>query len=85
MGGVGFQQAFIFLFLLFAYYFHRTMLQEGNKPRQAFHLLYAIYLVLAFITVRTPMFKFDANINESVCDQSDSYHLPSLRVLPGPP
>lgn len=56
MGGVGFQQFFILLFLVFAMKFHqiiRQQVQQGVKgASSALPLLYAIYVVLALITVR---------------------------------
>ncbi|OBT91793.2 hypothetical protein VE01_09358 [Pseudogymnoascus verrucosus] len=56
MGGVGFQQFFILLFLVFAIKFHQTVLQQVRQGAKgasgALPLLYAIYLVLALITMR---------------------------------
>ncbi|KFY11795.1 hypothetical protein V492_04258 [Pseudogymnoascus sp. VKM F-4246] len=56
MGGVGFQQFFILLFLFFAIKFHQIILQQiqqGVKgASSALPLLYAIYAVLTLITMR---------------------------------
>lgn len=55
MGGVGFQQFCILVFLFFAVQFHRTILQQIREDvkgaSSALPLLYAIYAVLALITV----------------------------------
>lgn len=54
MGGVGFQQFFVLVFLYIAFRFQQQVKRE-NPPRlaQAFLLLYAQYAVLILITVRT--------------------------------
>lgn len=55
MGGVGFQQFFILLFLIFAMKFHQTILQQVQQSvkgaSSALPLLYTIYAVLSLITV----------------------------------
>jgi hypothetical protein len=60
MIGVGIQQCFILLFLLFAVKFHRMVLLESRKniaysPRIALTLLWTIYTVLVLITVGSPL------------------------------
>ncbi|KFY02917.1 hypothetical protein V490_00365 [Pseudogymnoascus sp. VKM F-3557] len=56
MGGVGFQQLCILVFLSFAVQFHRTILNQIREDvkgaSSALPLLYAIYAVLALITMR---------------------------------
>ncbi|KFY89858.1 hypothetical protein V500_05422 [Pseudogymnoascus sp. VKM F-4518 (FW-2643)] len=56
MGGVGFQQFFILLFLFFAIKFYQTILQQVRQSvkgaSSALPLLYAIYAVLSLITIR---------------------------------
>ncbi|KAI4147707.1 MAG: hypothetical protein L6R39_003031 [Caloplaca ligustica] len=53
MGGVGFQQFFVLVFLYIAFRFQQQVKRE-NPPRlaQAFLLLYAQYAVLILITIR---------------------------------
>ena len=53
MGGVGFQQAFILLFLFLAIRFHGKLKREVPTERtaDAFKLLYTLYAVLVLITV----------------------------------
>ena len=54
MAGVGVQQVFILIFLVFAIGFHRTLLREkilGQNKVQVMSLLYTLYIVLALITV----------------------------------
>ncbi len=54
MGGVGIQQAFILLFFVFAFKFHRTYLAESRHTTTAnspLPLLYTLYTVLILITV----------------------------------
>ncbi|KAE8447219.1 hypothetical protein EG329_011050 [Mollisiaceae sp. DMI_Dod_QoI] len=55
MGGVGIQQAFILLFFVFAFKFHRTYLAESRHTTTAnspLPLLYTLYTVLILITIR---------------------------------
>lgn len=54
MGGIGLQQAFIFLFVFLAIKFHRGLLREAqtSKTSQALRLLYVLYAALFLITVR---------------------------------
>ena len=54
MGGIGFQQAFIFFFLLLAAKFRRQLLQgnQTDRTRQVLRLLYVMIVVLVLITVR---------------------------------
>ena len=57
MVGVGIQQGFVLLFLLFAIKFHRTVLSQSlANPRMNLRspliLLYVVYVVLILITVR---------------------------------
>ncbi|KAH8678857.1 RTA1 like protein-domain-containing protein [Tricladium varicosporioides] len=58
MAGVGIQQFFIFVFVLFAIKLHRTILSQGtlnitnSSAKSPFPLLYTIYAVLLLITIR---------------------------------
>ncbi|KAH6676560.1 RTA1 like protein-domain-containing protein [Halenospora varia] len=58
MAGVGIQQFFIFVFVLFAIKLHRTILSQSalnisnNSAKSPFPLLYTIYAVLLLITIR---------------------------------
>ncbi|KAL8827466.1 MAG: hypothetical protein Q9170_007006 [Blastenia crenularia] len=53
MGGVGFQQFFIFVFLYIAFRFHQQVKRERpNRLSQALILLYTEYAVLVLITIR---------------------------------
>lgn len=54
MGGVGFQQFWIIVFMMLAYFFHRELLRQSktDEVRKAFNMLYVIYAVLILITVR---------------------------------
>lgn len=64
MGGVGFQQFFILIFLYIAFRFQQQVKKENpNKLSQALLLLYAEYAVLILITVGAPFarIKFVAN------------------------
>lgn len=53
MGGIGFQQAFIFLFVFLTVKFHRELLAQprNDRIRQALLLLYVVYAALFLITV----------------------------------
>ncbi len=55
MAGVGIQQFFILVFIFFATQFHRTLIRghglDGKTKTNALMLLYALYAVLALITV----------------------------------
>ncbi|PQE09686.1 RTA1 domain protein [Rutstroemia sp. NJR-2017a BBW] len=56
MVGVGIQQFFICVFLVYAVKFHATTIQQNRQglptPQNAYRLLYAIYAVIILITVR---------------------------------
>ncbi|ESZ92179.1 hypothetical protein SBOR_7436 [Sclerotinia borealis F-4128] len=56
MVGVGMQQFSIFVFLLFAFKFHQTLRDQCRRnihtSRQAWVLLYALYVVIILITIR---------------------------------
>ncbi|PQE27316.1 hypothetical protein CJF32_00000283 [Rutstroemia sp. NJR-2017a WRK4] len=56
MVGVGIQQFFICVFLVYAIKFHATTIQQNRQghstPQSAYMLLYAIYAVIILITVR---------------------------------
>lgn len=54
MGGVGLQQAFIFVFLFLAVRFHRTLRLDPPTARKssALRLLYVQYVVVTLITIR---------------------------------
>jgi hypothetical protein len=55
MVGVGIQQFFICVFLVYAIKFHATTIQQNRQglstPQSAYMLLYAIYVVIILITV----------------------------------
>ena len=54
MGGIGFQQLFIFIFAFVITKFHREILrvERTARIRQALLLLYVVYAALFLITVR---------------------------------
>lgn len=56
MGGIGFQQLFIFVFLWMAIIFHRGLspVNKSSKTRGVLSLLNVLYAVLFLITVITP-------------------------------
>lgn len=62
MAGVGIQQTFILIFLLFAIKLHVLILREGcptrASPKAALYLLYTVYAVLFLITVLSPFASF---------------------------
>ncbi len=53
MAGVGFQQFFVFVFIILAITFQRNLAREGTAIRKpgVLRLLYVQYAVLALITV----------------------------------
>lgn len=53
MGGIAFQQLFIFIFAFIITKFHRELLRESRTERtqQALWLLYVVYAALFLITV----------------------------------
>lgn len=55
MGGVAFQQFFIFVFLFYAIKFHRIIIQQLRQGAEqvsgALALLYAVYAALTLVTV----------------------------------
>lgn len=53
MGGVGFQQFCIIVFVALTYFFHRELLRQPttDSVKRAFMMLYVIYAVLGLITV----------------------------------
>lgn len=57
MGGVGVQQLFILTFLVYAFGFHRTVLQErlldSNINAKCMTLLYTLYICVGLISVST--------------------------------
>lgn len=66
MGGIGFQQAFIFLFVFVTVKFHHELLAQprNDRIRQALLLLYVVYAALFLITVcifRDPYLRTDTN------------------------
>ncbi|KAF4634116.1 hypothetical protein G7Y89_g3990 [Cudoniella acicularis] len=90
MGGVGFQQAFIVLFFVFAIKFHRTLLSQNplsisSKPANSpFPLLYTIYVVLVLITTRIifRLAEYAQGLNSSVPNhEAFQYCLDSLPMF----
>jgi hypothetical protein len=83
MGGVGVQQFFILVFLFFAIEFHRLILiqirQGVEGASSALPLLYAVYGVLALITVHKSI-PLQAQM---LTFHQDKNHSPSLRIRPG--
>lgn len=67
MIGVGVQQAFILLFLVFAIKFHRTILQQSaqsnHQSGEALTLLYVLYFVLLLISVSSTNTMFNISTN----------------------
>lgn len=53
MGGIGFQQLFIFLFVFVTIKFHREVLAQSrtDRIRQALRLILVVYAALFLITV----------------------------------
>jgi hypothetical protein len=83
MGGVGVQQFFILVFLFFAIEFHRLILKQIRQGVEGasttLPLLYAIYGVLALITVHRSI-PLQAQM---LTIHKDKNHPPSLRIRAG--
>ncbi|MCJ1423686.1 hypothetical protein MMC29_001570 [Sticta canariensis] len=86
MGGIGLQQAFIFIFLFLAIKFHRGLLREAqtSKTSQALRLLYVLYAALFLITVRIifRLVEYSDGLDSSIPNQEAyQYCLDSLPML----
>lgn len=83
MGGIGFQQLFIFIFAVVITKFHREILRESRdeRIRQALLLLYVVYAALFLITVSgaLPDVQVMSSANNPLGIGSD--HFPTRRVL----
>jgi hypothetical protein len=85
MAGVGMQQLFILVFIVFAIGFHRTIVRERylhvDAKRTALTLLYVIYAILALITVsRYRRIKACLTV---LTVAADAHHISHLRIRKG--